>query len=272
MAEMSSQMHDGFYCFLGVDVNKGDDCSRATSALLVYVGINFLYNVFQLLVTKHGSATTMVISSALALPVTNLLFSSELLLGAEAEPLSLYDVAGLVVVLAGFLVYSFSGDKHMPAQGAGGSMVYVRERSSSDPPLATPSFSEFSRRLRQRRARRRRRAREEGGYEGLTVWEGDEEEGEEDYDSEDDAPLRLKTTHVISTPVYRKNSRVAGLLRGGRGGEKSEGLFIASPSSSRPSYASINGPEDEEEGIPIPRSEEEDDDEEHHPSTFVASL
>ena len=89
-----------------------------------YVVINFLYNVFQLLVTKHGSAATMVISSALALPITNLCFSSTFLLGSEAEPFSIFDIVGLVVVLSGFLVYSFSGEKHMPAQGAGGSMVY----------------------------------------------------------------------------------------------------------------------------------------------------
>jgi len=46
-----------------------------------YVLVNFAYNVFQLLVTKHGGATVLVISAALALPITNMAFSMRWIMG-----------------------------------------------------------------------------------------------------------------------------------------------------------------------------------------------
>lgn len=43
--------------------------------------MNFLFNVLQLLITKHGGATLLVISAALALPVTNLAFKLHFIMG-----------------------------------------------------------------------------------------------------------------------------------------------------------------------------------------------
>ena len=56
----------------------------ATLAMLSYVLVNFCYNVLLLLITKHGSAMLLVISTALALPITNTAFSL---------PLIMWDVA-----------------------------------------------------------------------------------------------------------------------------------------------------------------------------------
>lgn len=165
-----------------------------------YVSVNFLYNVLQLLITKHGGATLLVISAALALPVTNLAFKMRFIMGTQArplhsisdvvrigihvrrttlpvttladaavketpqpivsvplprpfltspsappagedtEPFSWYDVVALAIVLLGFLVYSMMDDvlstkahKRMPIQFAPGSVIYIRERSNSDP-------------------------------------------------------------------------------------------------------------------------------------------
>jgi hypothetical protein len=44
--------------------------------------VNFLFNVLQLLITKHGGATLLVISAALALPVTNVAFKLRWIMGA----------------------------------------------------------------------------------------------------------------------------------------------------------------------------------------------
>ena len=180
--EMPNQLVDGWKCFLGEDPQLGDHCgptpvssenkaagliaslNSAPATLLLYCLVNFAYNVFSLLVTKHGSAILMVVSAALALPLTNIAFASEVLMGDDAEPFTQWDVAALLVVVIGFIVYSSngvmsetrSGNSHdrgnregtskyaklMPIQGAGGSMMYIRERSNSDPNLMwSPNFA-----------------------------------------------------------------------------------------------------------------------------------
>lgn len=65
--------------------------------------------------------------------------------GDDAVPINRYDVIALVLVLLGFVIYSSFDDviyhhheKVMPIQFAAGSMMYLRERSNSDPGLYTP--------------------------------------------------------------------------------------------------------------------------------------
>ena len=79
--------------------------NSAPATLLLYCFVNFAYNVFSLLVTKHGSAILMVVSAALALPLTNIAFASEVLMGDDAEPFTEWDVAALLVVVFGFLEF-----------------------------------------------------------------------------------------------------------------------------------------------------------------------
>lgn len=113
--DIPSQLTRGWSCFLNRNSLPGDDCRHGfvtmlrsvsqsvTSSLEVYpdgylaysrwwrafvclsvisyVAVNFGYNVFQLLITKHGGATVLVISAALALPVTNMAFSWTLVMG-----------------------------------------------------------------------------------------------------------------------------------------------------------------------------------------------
>uniref|UniRef100_A0A7S2S2C2 Uncharacterized protein n=1 Tax=Rhizochromulina marina TaxID=1034831 RepID=A0A7S2S2C2_9STRA len=157
--EMPTQLWFGFRCFMGMNSLPGDHCdgvwySNATMAMLIYCAINFGYNLLSLLVTKHGSALLLVVSSALALPVTNLAFSWHALMGDDAEEFLPNDIVALVVVVLGFVVYSLpssvaetdsgsSRSLRKPAQlflqAAGGSMVYTRPRSNSDP--QTPRFN-----------------------------------------------------------------------------------------------------------------------------------
>ena len=101
------------------------------SALSVRCQVNFFYNVLLLLITKHGSALLLVIASAISLPFTNLVFTSELFMGREAESWSWWTGGGLLVVVVGFLLYSLvtdadSGD-WLPAQGAAGQMCFIVE-------------------------------------------------------------------------------------------------------------------------------------------------
>lgn len=48
----------------------------------------------------------MVMSSALSLPVTNMAFACPWLMGENTEDFTMYDVAALCIVVAGFVIYS----------------------------------------------------------------------------------------------------------------------------------------------------------------------
>eukprot|EP00615_Pteridomonas_danica_P008497 CAMPEP_0114363230 /NCGR_PEP_ID=MMETSP0101-20121206/26395_1 /TAXON_ID=38822 ORGANISM="Pteridomonas danica, Strain PT" /NCGR_SAMPLE_ID=MMETSP0101 /ASSEMBLY_ACC=CAM_ASM_000211 /LENGTH=378 /DNA_ID=CAMNT_0001509737 /DNA_START=312 /DNA_END=1445 /DNA_ORIENTATION=+ len=162
LAEIPNQLRYGFYCFLGQNSLPGDHCGYtnhwfqgSTAAMLIYCVINFGYNVLSLLVTKYGSATLMVVSAALALPITNLAFSWKFLMGDYVESFSDADVAALVIVVFGFLVYSSDGiglstsdestrTRLLPIVPRG-SVAYLT-RSNSDPnmfwsPAFTPKIS-----------------------------------------------------------------------------------------------------------------------------------
>ena len=128
--------------FLGHKPPTHDVCDEGFVSMISYVLVNFTYNVLQLLITKHSSAATLVMATALALPATSLMFSSPFLVGRDAMPYGYQDVCGLVVVVVGFVVYSaYAPDEDgvMPPQASAGSAIYVRRpRADSDPP--TPSL------------------------------------------------------------------------------------------------------------------------------------
>ena len=128
----------GWSCFLGREL-RGYECHVAPYpyvVFLLYVVVNFVYNVLLLLITKHGSALLLVIASALSLPITNLLFTLPLFMGEEAEQWSWWTASGLLVVVVGFLLYSLVTDddsgEWLPAQGAAGQVVYVTHDAAHD--------------------------------------------------------------------------------------------------------------------------------------------
>ncbi|EWM29290.1 Transmembrane transporter protein, chloroquine resistant [Nannochloropsis gaditana] len=148
LREIPQQFTLGFKCFRGINTLPGDDCKDAFLTMWMYVLINFLFNVLQLLITKHGGATLLVISAALALPVTNFAFSMTWIMGEDTEPFNPFDAVALAVVLVGFLLYSAWDDlvdrrkkqrKRLPIQFAAGSVMYLRERADSDP--STPGYT-----------------------------------------------------------------------------------------------------------------------------------
>ena len=160
--EMGKNMVDGNSCMFGYNSLPGDDCEGSGAILLVYVAINFLYNIFSLLVVKHGSASLSVISAAIALPLTNMSFSWRQLMGKDYEPFDYLNIVSTFVVLFGFIIYSRGGEedddladlwtpitrrreekkvkgKILGLASAGGSTMYLRPRSDSDP--TTPGYT-----------------------------------------------------------------------------------------------------------------------------------
>jgi hypothetical protein len=128
-AEMTSQLGDGFQCFMGTNPRDPADqgCTNAAALLMTYIVLNFVYNIMMLAITKKGSAVLLVTSQALSLPITNIAFTLRPLMGDDAEPLSMTDLAGLVLVCIGFVAYSGFGfaKNFMVAQGPPGQMAYA---------------------------------------------------------------------------------------------------------------------------------------------------
>ncbi len=133
MMEIPKNLYDGWRCFLG-DNLSGYECHMSPSPfslMIIYVLVNFFYNVLLLLITKHGSALLLVIASAISLPITNLIFTMEMFMGDDAEPFSWANAAGLSIVIIGFLLYSLvanSGQSDiLLLQSAPGQNVMVTE-------------------------------------------------------------------------------------------------------------------------------------------------
>ncbi|KAK5578172.1 hypothetical protein RB653_003125 [Dictyostelium firmibasis] len=78
-----------------------DDCHNAWIAIILYMSINIVYNIFILLVLKHAGATVYSIANTLRLPLTNIAFSIPFIMGAAVSPFSPLSVAGLVIILVG---------------------------------------------------------------------------------------------------------------------------------------------------------------------------
>eukprot|EP01111_Echinosteliopsis_oligospora_P014590 TRINITY_DN5521_c0_g1_i1.p1 TRINITY_DN5521_c0_g1~~TRINITY_DN5521_c0_g1_i1.p1 ORF type:complete len:456 (+),score=94.86 TRINITY_DN5521_c0_g1_i1:190-1557(+) len=126
----------------GTDELPCDDCHGAIINLLIYIAINVTYNVFILLVIKHGSATILSICQTIRLPLTNICFSQGWIMGDYKIDFNNLSIVGLVVILVGLVGYRVgslvkkkttdgvdgdgSGDsKIIPRFGPGGSEVIM---------------------------------------------------------------------------------------------------------------------------------------------------
>jgi len=119
--QIPNSMRDGGLCLVGenlitsdnskcgpdnVDHISCDDCDSSWLILIIYMAINVAYNVFILLVIKYGSATILSIAQTVRLPLTNICFSFEFIMGPKyVTRLSGDTVWGLIVILVGLVVY-----------------------------------------------------------------------------------------------------------------------------------------------------------------------
>ena len=158
-AAIAAAFRGGYECFRA----RAADCpprEGTTWLLLGYCAVNFVLNTTGLVLTKHGSAALNAISYALILPLTTVSYSLPFL-GAHREELRAPTLVGLLVVLAGFLLYErdeILGARALPSQspapqprsavdaapGAGGTPAKRGERA----PLLAASLPTPSRRER----------------------------------------------------------------------------------------------------------------------------
>jgi len=92
-----------------------DDCHWAWVMTLGYVVANVFYNIVILLMLKYGSAALLYVASAVILPLANISFTLKFIMGDKAQELSPYDIAGLVIILVGLVIYRSTREQATPA-------------------------------------------------------------------------------------------------------------------------------------------------------------
>jgi drug/metabolite transporter (DMT)-like permease len=127
MSDIGRVFSDGVRCFAGdtaIDVvNNGVAVGKCSSTVTLYTfGYSFsgfFGGLCALYLLKHASASVVAVATVVQLPISNLVFCSPLLPAAQRETFSWFDVGGVVVVIAGFALYTrFSPEWMQRANGA----------------------------------------------------------------------------------------------------------------------------------------------------------
>lgn len=131
-SQLPHALIDGARCFVGINTvvtqcarpgtNSAlamtrlcDDCSGAWWVTLIYLSFNILYNIFLVLIIKHGSAALLFVVSTLSLPVVQILFSIRAI-NDPPDTLSVASIAGLVLIVSGLTIYNRS-EREAPLAG-----------------------------------------------------------------------------------------------------------------------------------------------------------
>lgn len=170
--QIGSNLKDGGECLIGHNLitpensdcagphpyQPCDECTNAWVLLIIYMAINVAYNVFILLVIKYGSATILSIAQTIRLPLTNICFSFQFIMGKDATPLKGEIVYGLLIILAGLVCYRVGAQfkkkpegqegetesrRFIPHIGPGGGDYMVESVASQ--PLIVPKSSQHLR-------------------------------------------------------------------------------------------------------------------------------
>lgn len=136
---MPDAMKDGAICLAGINTvvpgasgcgfddaeNPCDVCHNAFVTLIIYMSINVIYNVFILLVIKHGSATVLSIAQTIRLPLSSMAFSMTWIMGDQVEPFSKFSLYGLFIILAGLISFRAGSLMKKPADAADGPIKII---------------------------------------------------------------------------------------------------------------------------------------------------
>ena len=110
---------DGAKCTIGMDsalmegtsggpgMALSDHCEMAPTYVSVYLAFNIGYNILLILILKYGSANILWMAMTIMVPLTNVAFSLHFIPGHK--PLKSTDIAGLLIIMSGLLLYRFAG-------------------------------------------------------------------------------------------------------------------------------------------------------------------
>lgn len=112
LGEVPRNCWDGLLCYVGrnsvvssPDPSADDDCAAAPLYVNLYLGFNILYNILMILILKYGSASLLFLALTVLVPLGNLAFAVPWMPGSR--PLTVFDGAGLAVIMTGLVVYRF---------------------------------------------------------------------------------------------------------------------------------------------------------------------
>jgi hypothetical protein len=101
---------EGLYCLF---IDTTDICKGSLTTFIIYQCINSAYNLGAIFVIVQTSASWLNVASTIALPLSNLLFSMPLVMGASlAQPLTVSDWFSLCFVVAGVILYNYNDNNN----------------------------------------------------------------------------------------------------------------------------------------------------------------
>jgi len=114
--ELPQNVLDGAKCYIGINsikqsytvngqVVQKDACGTAPYFVSIYMGFNLLYNVFIILILKHGSSNVLWLALTIMVPLGNVAFSLKFV--PEHKALKFTDIIGLVLIMLGLVIYRF---------------------------------------------------------------------------------------------------------------------------------------------------------------------
>ena len=108
LASVYTDIYYGFLCFFGINSLPGDDCQGTWYLLIEYAFFNIGINLCMLFLLQQDSAAFMFLAMTITVPIANICFSFEWVMGEYATPLSWYDIVALFVIVFGLLLYRFT--------------------------------------------------------------------------------------------------------------------------------------------------------------------
>jgi drug/metabolite transporter (DMT)-like permease len=218
LREIPGQFSAGWRCATGADAG----CAQRGCGLLLlgYVAVNFLFNALGLYLTKYGSATLRSFGFAILLPATAVTFSLPFM-GSYREHLTPFTWAGLVVVLAGFVLFVRSEEatqRQQRGSGGGGGKGGVDEAALLDtpqPPRRPPAGGrpfpprtpqQLTPRTRERRRGRRNARAEQRAAERMRGFAFHERTGGLDVHTAIREQLQARQASVVAVAVMDSQS------------------------------------------------------------------
>lgn len=110
--EIIPNLKGGLLCWMGInsiteddDMVRADNCSQAPLFVSTYLVFNVVYNILIVVILKHGSANILWMASTAIVPLSNVAFSLKIMPGHQ--PLKIWDIIGLFVIMFGLVLYRF---------------------------------------------------------------------------------------------------------------------------------------------------------------------
>jgi len=102
-------MLNGAKCYVGINSIIGgdypDDCRMAPLYVTLYLLFNVLYNILIIMILKYGSSNILWLAMTIMVPMVNFAFALPFM--PDPQSLTVWNDVGLVVIMAGLIIYRF---------------------------------------------------------------------------------------------------------------------------------------------------------------------